>query len=253
MQLLGFEASYVAVALLIGIAILTIMLLLAIAAAVVLGVISVYVFHKSRRVFIPKVTLFVLSFLEAPIKYALMLFRVDENVVDQMLIQIRNSLYFDAYRKTPYDKRAIFLPQCLRSPNCPAKLTPEGIKCVECGQCGIAEVKKAAESLGYLFFIVPGSSFIRRMVKKYKPEAILGVGCSMEVKEGTAMMASAGLPVQGVMLLRDGCVDTRVEVKDLMEKIRLGGGDNALEAGEVERISKGWSEQEPKFYLKVKK
>ncbi|MBM3309170.1 MAG: DUF116 domain-containing protein [Candidatus Altiarchaeales archaeon] len=180
-------------------------------------------------------------------------FKRDDKIVDQMLVQIRNSLYSEAYRKTVYSKRAIFLPQCLRSPNCPAKLTPEGIKCVECGQCGIGEVKKIAESLRYLFFVVPGGSFVKRMVKKYNPEAILGVGCPMEVKEGTAMMASVGLPVQGVTLLKDGCVDTRVNVKELLERIRLGESKKEVDLEEVEKVSKKWVEKEPAVFVKIKK
>jgi hypothetical protein len=253
MQVFGFQMSYAVGGLLIAIALLTLAVAALIIVAVFLGAISVLVFQNTRRVFIPRLTLFVLSFLEGPVKYALWIFRIDEGVLDQMLVQIRNNLYHEAYAKTPPGKRAIFLPQCLRNSNCPAKLTPEGIKCVECGQCGIADLKKIAESNGYLFFIVPGSSFVKRMVRKYKPEAILGVGCPMEVKEGTAMMASIGLPVQGVMLLKDGCVDTRVSVGELLEKIYLNNGKGKVDEKEVERISSRWSESEPRVFIKVRK
>lgn len=253
MQFLGFEIPYWVGALLIGVALLTLLAAALAVVAVLLGLASVIIFRITRRVFIPRITLFVLSFLEVPIKYGLWLFRIDEAVIDQMLVQIRNTLYFGAFKKAPFTRRAIFLPQCLRSPNCPAKLTPEGIKCVECGQCGIGEVKKVADSLGYLFFIVPGSSFVKRMVKKYRPEAILGVGCAMEVKEGTAMMASVGLPVQGVMLLRDGCVDTRVNVKKLLDKIYLDDSKTRADLKEVEKIEASWDTVKPKVYVKVKK
>ena len=42
---------------------------------------------------------------------------------------------------------------------------------------------------------LPGSSFIKRMVKKYRPQAIIGVGCLSEVKEGIDMADKLGLPV----------------------------------------------------------
>ena len=61
------------------------------------------------------------------------------------------------------------MPQCLRSVQCPAKLTPEGIMCIDCGRCGIGEAKRYAEGMGYKFFVVPGSSFIKRIIKKYRP------------------------------------------------------------------------------------
>ena len=70
--------------------------------------------------------------------------------------------------------RFIFMPQCVRSTECPAKLTPEGIKCVNCGRCSVGEAKKYAEGLGYRFFIVPGSSFIKRIIKKYRPQSHSG-------------------------------------------------------------------------------
>ena len=252
MQIFGFDAVYLGGALLIGLALLTLFAMVIVFAAVLLGAVSVLVFWKTRRVFIPRVTLFVLSLFELPIKYILWFFRIDERIIDHMLVQIRNTLYFNAFSKVPFNRRALFLPQCLRNPNCPAKLSPEGIKCVGCGQCGIAEVKQIAESLGYLFFIVPGSSFVKRMVKKYKPDAILGVGCPMEVKEGTAMMASIGLPVQGVLLLKDGCVDTRVDVRDLLKKIHLSDANEKVDLKELERVSNAWNDEEPKVFVKLK-
>ena len=64
------------------------------------------------------------------------------------------------------------------------------------------------EQIGYRIFIVPGSSFIKRMVKKYKPKAIMGVGCLAEVKEGIDMADKMGLVVMGVVTLKEGCVET---------------------------------------------
>jgi len=59
-----------------------------------------------------------------------------------------------------------------------------------------------------MVFVVPGSSFIRRMIRKYKPGGILGVGCMNEVKDGLDMCRSAGLPSVGITLSRAGCVST---------------------------------------------
>jgi hypothetical protein len=186
----------------------------------VTGIVISLIFLKTRQIVIPSVTLFILNTLEVPIRYLLWFFGIEEDIVSNLIIEVRNILYREKYDSVPYAQRAIFIPQCLRSPQCPAPLTPEGIKCLDCGRCGLGKVKQEAESLGYLFFIAPGSSLIKRMVKKYRPMAILGVGCCIEVKEGTAKMAAYGLPVQGVLLERDGCVDTRVSTARLLEKIR---------------------------------
>jgi uncharacterized protein len=177
-------------------------------------------FMKKRQVVIPEVTLFILTLLEAPIRYLLWVFKIEGDVVSRLVVEVRNRLYRDRFDRTPYEQRAMFIPQCLRSPNCPAPLTPDGIRCLDCGRCGIGKIKGEAESLGYKVFIAPGGSLIKRMLKKYQSQAVLGVGCPMEVKEGTEKMASYGLPVQGIILERDGCVDTRVDVVKLLEKIK---------------------------------
>ncbi|MFH1055038.1 MAG: DUF116 domain-containing protein [Candidatus Altiarchaeota archaeon] len=193
---------------------------LAVALLVVVGVALAIIFLKTRQIIIPTITSFILNLVEAPTTYLLRLFGVEEDVVGKMVIAVHNILYKERFEKTPYNDRAMFLPQCLRSPNCQAPLTPEGIKCLNCGRCGIGAVKEEAESLGYKFFIAPGGSLIKRMVKKYKPKAIIGVGCNMEVKEGVDKMNSYRLPAQGVVLERDGCVDTRVDVIKLMDRIK---------------------------------
>jgi hypothetical protein len=79
----------------------------------------------------------------------------------------------------------------------------------------------------------------------------------MEVKEGTAKMASYGLPVQGVLLERDGCVDTRVEVVKLLEKIltkadkdvRYTIADDDVALSKAIGISKKWNGDKPTLKL----
>ncbi len=218
----------------------------------VVGIALALIFFKTRQILIPGVTLFILNLLETPIRYLLWMLRVEEDIVPHMMVEVRNRLYKRQFEKTPYVNRAVFLPQCLRNPQCPAPLTPEGIKCLNCGRCGIGMIKEVAEQLGYKFFIAPGSSLIKRMVSKYRPKAILGVGCNMEVKEGTAKMASYGLPVQGITLERDGCVDTRVDVVKLMEKLKSHSAYGKYSIAEdpdylrrAVEISEMWSDSEP--------
>lgn len=225
-------------------------LLVVLTGLVMLGLAAVVLFWRTRRILIPSVTLFVLDFLEVPIKYLLWLFRIEENVVESMIVDIRNRLYKNAFSKIPYNERLLFLPQCLRHPDCPAPLTFEGIQCKSCGRCGIFRIKHLAESLGYGVFIAPGSTIVKRMVKKYRPKAVLGVGCSMEVREGSAKMASYGLPVHGIILLRDGCVDTRIDVVKLIEKIKTNSKNYSIEndpdAFEMAtEISELWEERMP--------
>ncbi|MCC7552305.1 DUF116 domain-containing protein [Candidatus Micrarchaeota archaeon] len=191
----------------------------------VLSVISLFLlsrFHKKGKIIFPYVILSMVSTLEVPIERILNFFQIKEIDLDLIITKLRNKLNKKAFSKVPLNERAIFFPQCLRSFECPARTGEEGIYCINCRKCGLGHIIKEAEQLGYRVFIAPGSSLVKRMVKQYKPKAVLGVGCSMEVKEGTALIESYGIPVQAVSLLRGGCVNTRIDCFELLKTIYLG-------------------------------
>jgi hypothetical protein len=185
----------------------------------VTGSVLVLYSYKTGNFFAARLMLVSVIFLESSIKSIFRLAKVDEDIVDEVGVRLRNNIGRKEFLRVPKTERIIFIPQCLRSINCPAKLTPEGIKCLACGLCGIGEAKKNAEGLGYKFFVVPGSSFIKRIVKKYRPRAIVGVGCQMEIKEGLDMCRSRGIPAVGVPLLQAGCVATKVDWNKFYETI----------------------------------
>ena len=174
---------------------------------------------KTGNFFAARSMLLGIIFLESVIKSLFWVARVDDSMVDEVSVRLRNYINSKEFLKIPCEKRFIFMPQCVRSIECPAKLTPEGIMCVNCGRCNIGEAKKYAESMGYRFFIVPGSSFIKRIIKKYRPGAIVGVGCHMEIKEGLDLCHSHGIPARGVPLSKAGCVATTLDWEQFYEAI----------------------------------
>ncbi|MFC1786777.1 DUF116 domain-containing protein [Halobacteriota archaeon] len=175
--------------------------------------IAIFVIHSFRTGSFPfpNVVLSGILVLEGSIKALFRLFKVDDSIVDDVVIRLRNKVSLKRFEGLPFEKKAIFLPQCLRSVDCPAKLSPEGIQCINCGRCNIGDAKKKLESVGYRVFVVPGSSFIKRMVVKYKPEAILGVGCISEVKDGLDLCHRFGVPAVAIPLETDGCISTALD------------------------------------------
>jgi hypothetical protein len=184
-------------------------------AVVILGLLILMV----GRFFAARLMLISISLLENVIKAIFYLARADDAIVDDVGVRLRNYINRKKFHLVPYNSRFIFMPQCVRSADCPAKLTPEGIKCINCGRCSVGEAKKFAEGLGYRFFIVPGSSFIKRIIKKYRPKAIVGVGCQMEIKEGLDMCHSYDIPAIGVPLSQAGCVSTVLDWEKLYDEI----------------------------------
>lgn len=180
----------------------------------------ILIFIKTNHAIFPRIVLFLANILESPIRQILLVFHVEGNILDDTITELRNRLYHTKFIKTPYNQRALFLPQCLRHQDCPATLNEEGLQCKNCGRCCIQEIKKCAEGLGYRVFIAPGSTIVYRMVKKYKPKAVVGVGCSMEIREGTEKLAAWGMPVYGFKLLNDGCVGTSLDINALKLKLK---------------------------------
>lgn len=214
----------------IGIIILTVLLVSIF--LVFLGVGLIIAFWSAQKVILPRLTLFIISTFELPIKKVIRFFKInmednsfsniDVAKVDVMITQLRIMQNIERFKKVPVEHRAVFIPQCLRAPTCPAPTLPEGLQCIKCGKCGLYRLKEETEKLGYKFFIAPGGTLIKRMAKKYKPRAIVGVGCPHELKEGSALMEAYGLPAVGVLLKRDGCYNTRFDVREYMDMIYLG-------------------------------
>lgn len=189
--------------------------------SLVLVWISIISINTGKLIF-PRFVKAGMALVEGLAKALFRLFGLEDNEILTFFISLHNSMQKKNFAEIPPDERAIFLPQCLRSSRCPAHLSPEGLSCRSCGACSIGYWKKILSALGYRVFIVPGSSFIKRMVRAYRPRAIIGVGCLMEVKDGLEMSDKMGLTSMGVVTQKDGCVETSVDWDKVMEIAMLG-------------------------------
>ncbi len=146
---------------------------------------------------------------------------LSETMVQYTHIELRNSVYEPEFRKVPFKKRILFLPHCARnSEKCKATSNREGFECKSCGACGICEAKKIAEDLGYKkIFIVPGGSMVKKLLLKYKPRASVGVCCFDEALLAFDMLKGTKIIPQVVLLLKDGCKDTIINIPLLEEKL----------------------------------
>lgn len=174
---------------------------------------SILIVHSfiTGRFLFPNFMLSIIVLLEGVLKAFFRLIRLDDSIIDKTAIQLQNRVSFRQFSGIPKDKRLIFFPQCLRDIECPSKLSSEGIQCINCGRCEIGIAKEKAENMGYKVFIVPGSSFIKRMVKKYRPKGIIGIGCRFEVKNGLDMCSNIGVVGVGIELNKSGCIATELE------------------------------------------
>ncbi len=198
---------------------------------------SLYSMRSGRMIF-PGFLKAGLVLLEGLSKAIFHLFRLEDREMLKFFILLHNTINKKTFAAIPVRERAIFFPQCLRSSRCPAHLTPEGLMCRNCGQCPIGRERLLLEQLGYKIFIVPGSSFIKRMVQQYHPKAIIGVGCLSEVKEGIEMSDKIGLVALGVVNFKEGCVETTTNWDEVFEDAVLGLDLSSIPKEIVERYLK---------------
>ncbi len=158
---------------------------------------------------------------KSAVKTALGVLNMKGDLADDVFVKIKNELNREEFSKVPYDKRALFLPHCLRHAKlCEARVNGVGYECRECGRCKIYGLKKEAEKLGYKVYIVPGGSMVFKILKKTKPKAVAGVACYFELEQAIEKLSRAGIPHLSVPLSKDGCKNTKVDVKSVMDILK---------------------------------
>jgi len=197
----------------------------------VLGVLGLFLFStilgiiliKKQKLILPKVLLFTVDTFYLQLKKIVEKFGMGDTIIDHIGIEVRNHLFAQRFAAIPAESRIVVMPQCVRHLKCPARLDPaSGIKCRDCGKCVVKDVNEVGERLGYKVFVVPGGRFVQRIVKKLHPQAALGVACHKDLNLAMHDIAKANIMVQGVPLIRDGCMNTAVDLKVLTKRMRLG-------------------------------
>jgi hypothetical protein len=142
-----------------------------------------------------------------------------EKEVIQAYIQKMNQDNHDEFQKTPPEERIVFVPQCLRESDCKAPLGEYGYICQHCNpDCQVNQIAKAAQKLRYKgVYILPGGSMAQKIIDFSKPHAILGIACEKEALLGGLLLKKLGIIGRGIVLFRDGCVNTLVKVADVLK------------------------------------
>lgn len=147
---------------------------------------------------------------------------VEEKELFELYVEAKNRSLIDSFAATPYGERVLLLPQCLRSKDCPAKIGKHGYECQQCGRCNIAKIIQLSKNLGYKgAFILPGGSLAQKILIDLKPKASIGVACSKELVLGSYLCEKVGVIGQGIELLKDGCINTVVDLEVLKDALKV--------------------------------
>jgi len=192
---------------------------------------------KEDRLIFPKFLLFTMDLFYGLFKRFSENVGVDGKIVDQIGVEVRNKVNEKLFRKVNPQDKILVLPHCLRHTECEATLEASGLVCKDCQRCVIGVLKDKGESMGYQVFIIPGSNFLKKIVEKNKFKAVLGVACYQDLN--LSMMKLSNFSCQGVPLLQDGCMNTKVDTHMVLEKM-------GVELGKSKKLSENNScSQEP--------
>lgn len=189
---------------------------------------------KKDKLIFPKVLLLTVDLFYGPFKKFSESLGFDEKLVDHIGVEVRNKVNAKKFNTTNDDEKLLILPHCLRSPNCEATLEESGMVCTNCKKCVIGTLKENAESAGYKVFIIPGSTFLKKIIEQNNFKAVLGVACYQDLN--LSMMKLSKFSPQGVPLTRDGCFKTKVDTKAVLEKMGIKK-EISLEESEIKNIS----------------
>ncbi len=125
------------------------------------------------------------------------------------MVAVDNAFWAPQFRAIPCDRRLLLLPRCLSSStSCRGHQEGDRLLCAGCQACGIAAVKRAAETLGYQVIVAEGTSGVVARVLEGAADAVLGVACLESLEKSFDRIADLGVPHQAIPLLTNGCKDT---------------------------------------------
>ncbi len=179
---------------------------------ITVGVLLLRHIRKSGRANHPRATILLVGLLCHPARTLLKRLGRSPAKIEMAGIEIMNICARDRFVRTPLEKRLLMLPHCLRHIDCPARATfAEGIRCLQCKKCGIAQIDAMCRERGIRCFIAMGSQFAMRVLREQNPDAVMGVACPIDLFRTMHEVNRRGLPMIGELLAKDGCIMTEVD------------------------------------------
>jgi geranylgeranyl diphosphate synthase, type II len=137
------------------------------------------------------------------------------------MVLIGNFFWKRQFVATPFERRLLLLPHCLKhAEGCPADYDEFGLDCEKCGACSIADYKVRAEELGYKVLVAEGSPIVLKIIVEGYVDGILGVACLNVLEKAIDKVLLAGVPSYAIPLHSGDCKNTTLDeswVWDVLE------------------------------------
>jgi len=142
-------------------------------------------------------------------------------VEDFIEVQNANNLQREEFEKA--ESKALLIPHCARSHmdrQCLADFDPEipSYNCKGCSDdCIVNKVVKLGKEKGYDVYVIPGGSCAEKILRDKKYKAVVGIACGSELKLALGLLKKMEIPGQGVMLTKNGCANTKLDLENLKQ------------------------------------
>ena len=143
-----------------------------------------------------------------------------EDLVD---LQIKNLVHEEEFKNA--NEKILLVPHCCRKYmdwRCKADFDPDvsSYFCNHCSpDCLANQATELGKENGYKVFILPGGSGMKKIFERTNCDAVSGIACPEEIKLGLKVAESKGLAVRGIPLTKNGCANTRFNLRSLKEAL----------------------------------
>jgi hypothetical protein len=76
---------------------------------------------------------------------------------------------------------------------------------------------KLGKEKGYDVYVIPGGSCAEKILRDKKYKAVVGIACGSELKMALGLLRKLDIPGQGVMLTKNGCANTKLDLENLKQ------------------------------------
>jgi len=150
--------------------------------------------------------------------------KISYDYKDYNSVLVGSLVWEETLSNIPFSKRIMLLPMCLRnSKECIAEMDEFGLICMQCGNCDLGRLQEKAEDLGYVVLIAEGTTVVTKLIESGQIEAVIGIGCLSSLERSFPYITKAAIPAIAIPLLKDDCIDTRVDTDWLEEIISIKG------------------------------
>ncbi|RIJ46076.1 DUF116 domain-containing protein [Maribellus luteus] len=158
--------------------------------------------------------------LEAKSRELLSQLNMDEEFLDFTIVLLGNETWREVVNATPFHRRLLLLPQCLRNNlQCKGIFDELGLICAGCKGCQIDDIIGKAEELGYSTLVAEGTTVAIGLVEEGSIDAVIGVSCMPVLQNSFEPVSRAAVPVIGLPLLYNGCSNTSLDYDWLFSEI----------------------------------